>query len=87
MDCCGSVIVNRLELLRQAQEKDGDRGIELTGKQPAAIELIRRDHSTGIWAQFGGGRVPPHFLLGIAFGEVSKLNVTFVTFCVKSFSC
>jgi len=31
---------------------------------------------------------PPHFfLLGFVFGEVSKLNVTFVTFCVKSFWC
>jgi len=29
---------------------------------------------------------PHFFLLGFAFGEVSKLNVTFVTFCVKSFS-
>jgi len=30
----------------------------------------------------------PHiFLLGFVFGEVSKINVTFVTFCVKSFSC
>ena len=30
----------------------------------------------------------PHiFRLGFVFGEVSKLNVTFITFCVKSFSC
>ena len=28
---------------------------------------------------------PHFFLLGFVFGEVSKLNVTFVTFCVKSF--
>ena len=27
------------------------------------------------------------FSLGFAFGEVSKLKVMFVTFCVKSFSC
>jgi len=54
------------------------------------------------WAQFGGGhggRVPPTFLDGghnmlfpphfpqVLFGEISKLNVTFVTFCVKDFSC
>ena len=31
--------------------------------------------------------VPPVFLVGFVFGEVSKLNVTFVTFDVKSFSC
>jgi len=30
---------------------------------------------------------PYIFLLRFVFGEVSKLNVTFVTFCVKSFSC
>jgi len=31
---------------------------------------------------------PPHiFLLGFVFGEVSKLNVAFVTFCVNFFSC
>jgi len=30
---------------------------------------------------------PPHFSLRVSFGEVSLLNVTFVTFCVKSFSC
>ena len=29
---------------------------------------------------------PPHFSLRVLFREVSKLNVTFVTFCVKSFS-
>jgi len=30
----------------------------------------------------------PHFFLsGFVFGEVSKPNMTFVTFCVKSFSC
>jgi len=31
--------------------------------------------------------VPPLFLVGFVFGEVSKLNVTIVTFCVKSLSC
>jgi len=30
---------------------------------------------------------PQRFLVEFVFGEVSKLNVTFVTFCVKSFSC
>jgi len=30
--------------------------------------------------------VPPLYLLEFVFGEVSKLNVTFDTFCVKSFS-
>jgi len=31
---------------------------------------------------------PPHiFSLGFVFGEVSKLKVMFVTFCVKSCSC
>jgi len=53
------------------------------------------------WAQFGGGRVPPlfqtgghkmtcpptFFSLGFVFGEVSKITVMFVTFCVKSRSC
>jgi len=30
----------------------------------------------------------PHFFsLGIVFGEVSKIKVMFVTFCVKRFSC
>jgi len=38
--------LNRLELLRQAQEKDRISGIKLTGKQPAAMDLTRRDHST-----------------------------------------
>jgi len=48
-----------------------------------------------------GGRVPPtlsdggdklshvpptFFSLGFVFGEVSKIKVMFVTFCVKSFS-
>jgi len=28
---------------------------------------------------------PHFFLLGFVFGEVSKLNVTFVTFCVEFF--
>ena len=32
--------------------------------------------------------VPRVFLsLGFVFGEVSKIKVMFVTFCVKSFSC
>jgi len=52
------------------------------------------------WAQFGGGGTwppqtgghnmpcpPTFFSLAFAFGEVSKIRVMFVTFCVKSFSC
>jgi len=31
--------------------------------------------------------VPTLFSLGFVFGEVSKIKVMFVTFCVKSFSC
>jgi len=31
--------LHRLELLRKAQEKDGNSGHSLTGKQPAAIEI------------------------------------------------
>ena len=31
--------------------------------------------------------VPPLFFLGFVFGEVAKTKVTFVTFCVKRFSC
>jgi len=31
--------------------------------------------------------VPPLFSLRVFVGGVSKLNATFVTFCVKSFSC
>jgi len=55
------------------------------------------------WAQLGGGHgdMSPHFFrrwgydmpcpptffsLGFVFGEVSR-KLTFVTFCVKSFSC
>jgi len=30
---------------------------------------------------------PTFFKLGFVFGEVSKIKVMFVTFCVKSFSC
>ena len=31
---------------------------------------------------------PPHFFsLGFVFGEVSKIKVMFVMFCVKSFLC
>jgi len=30
---------------------------------------------------------PTFFSLGSVFGEVSKIKVMFVTFCVKSFSC
>jgi len=30
---------------------------------------------------------PTFFSLGFAFGEVSKIKVMYVTFCVKSFSC
>jgi len=30
---------------------------------------------------------PTFFSLRFVFGEVSKIKVTFVTFCVKSFSC
>ena len=30
---------------------------------------------------------PTFFSLGFVFGEVSKIKVMFVTFCVKSFSC
>jgi len=30
---------------------------------------------------------PTLFSLGFVFGEVSKVKVTFVTFCVKIFSC
>jgi len=29
--------------------------------------------------------LPTFFSLGFVFGEVSKLKVTFVTFCVKNF--
>ena len=36
----------RLRLPRQAQEKDGNSGIKLTWKHPAAIELSRRVNST-----------------------------------------
>jgi len=32
-------------------------------------------------------RYPTFFSLGFVFGEVSKIKVMFVTFCVKSFSC
>jgi len=46
------------------------------------------------WAQFGGGHggynrpwPPTFFSLGFVFGEVSKIKVMFVTFCVKNFSC
>ena len=46
--CYRKAYLHRLELLRQAQEKDGNRGIKITGKQPAAIELTRRDHSTAL---------------------------------------
>jgi len=38
----------------------------------------------------GGHNVPcpPHvFSLGFVFGEVSKIKVIFVTFCMKRFSC
>jgi len=35
--CCSWL--HRLELLRQAQEKDGNSGQLLTGKQPVAIEV------------------------------------------------
>ena len=42
------------------------------------------------WAQFGGGHggcvLPTFFSLGFIFGEVSKIKVMFVTFCLKSFS-
>jgi len=31
--------LHRLEALKQAQEKDGNSGIKLTGKQPDAIEI------------------------------------------------
>jgi len=50
------------------------------------------------WAQFGGEHplcqtggdikclvLPLSFSLGFAFGEVSKIKVIFVTFCMKSF--
>jgi len=30
---------------------------------------------------------PTHFSLGFVFGEVLKIEVTFITFSVKSFSC
>jgi len=58
-----------------------------------------RDHTRGRKLVGGTGDVSPHFfrrgrhntpqifLVEFVFGEVSKLNVTFVTFCVKSFSC
>jgi len=42
--CCSWL--HRLELLRQAQAKDGSPGHQLTGKQPAGIEFPRRVHST-----------------------------------------
>ena len=41
--------------------------------------------------QTGGGHnmpcPPTFFSLGFVFGEISKIEVMFVTFCVKSFSC
>jgi len=43
MYCCNWL--HRLELLRQAQAKDGNSGHELTGEQPVGIELPRRVHS------------------------------------------
>jgi len=42
--CCYRYL-HRLELLRQAQEKDGNSGHKLTGKQPATTEITRRDDS------------------------------------------
>jgi len=38
--------LHRLEALKQAQEKDGNSGIKLTGKQPDAIEIPHWVHST-----------------------------------------
>jgi len=60
-----------------------------------------RAYTSQAWAQLSGGhggRVPPlfqmvgvypptFFSLGLLFGEVSTIKVTFVTLCVKSFSC
>ena len=57
--------------------------------------------STWPWAQFGGRCIPPlfqtvgyntpcpptFFFSRFVFGEVSKIKVTLVTFCVKTFSC
>jgi len=39
--------------------------------------------------QMGGiiCHVRPFFSFGFVFGEVSKIKVMFVTFCVKSFPC
>ena len=45
LDICCSWL-HRLELLRQAQEKDGNSGHKLIGKQPVAIELPHWVHST-----------------------------------------
>jgi len=42
--CCSWL--HHLELLRQAQYKDGNSGTDLTEKEPSAIELPRRVHST-----------------------------------------
>jgi len=44
INCCNWLY--SLELLRQAQAKDAIRGIKLTGKQPAAIEIPHWVHST-----------------------------------------
>jgi len=49
-------------------------------------------HGERVPPTFLDGRIwyamSPHFyLLGLVFGEVSKLHVTFVMFCVKTFSC
>jgi len=41
--CCSHL--HRLELLRQAQEKEVNGSIKLTGKQPATIEITRGNHS------------------------------------------
>jgi len=43
-ECCSWL--HRIELLRQAQAKDGNSGHYLTGKQPAAIKLSHWVHST-----------------------------------------
>jgi len=37
---------------------------------------------------FVKSHLPPRFFsLGFVFGEVSRIKMMFVTFCVKSFSC
>ena len=89
--------LNYLSVTSTKNSVSGDHKVwdlmEIFGSIPAYMGAIWWGHGGCVPPTFSDGgdiicHVPPTFFsLGFVFCEISKIEVMFVTFCVKSFSC